>query len=104
MRGEALADAHMCTDCHSPKFDGAGRWVENGGVPDLRYMPQDKHKEWYAIVLGGSHRKQGMLPFGVASDVPVMAPLTVAEADAIHAYLLDRAWDAFRSQSSKTTQ
>jgi quinohemoprotein ethanol dehydrogenase len=99
-KGEALADAHNCTDCHSPKFDGAGRWVENGGIPDLRYMPRSKHEEWYAIVLGGSHRRQGMMPFGVPSDVPAMPALTPQEADDIHAYLIDCAWDAYRKQGN----
>lgn len=94
--GEALADSHNCTDCHSPKFDGAGRWAINGGVPDLRYMPPDAHRDWYAIVLGGSHRKQGMMPFGVPSKVPAMPALSPAEADDIHAYVIDRAWAAYR--------
>jgi quinohemoprotein ethanol dehydrogenase len=97
-QGEALADSHDCTDCHSPKFDGAGWWAVNGGIPDLRYMPADAHRDWYAIVLGGSHRAQGMMPFGVASKVPVMAALTPAEADAIHAYVIDRAQAAYDEQ------
>ena len=97
-RGAALADAHNCTDCHSPGFDGAGRWVLDGGIPDLRYMPTQAHAEWNAIVLGGSHRQQGMMPFGVPSQVPAMEALSVAEADDIHAYVLDCAWRAYRQQ------
>ncbi len=97
-RGEALADSHGCTDCHSPNFDGAGRWAVNGGVPDLRYMPAEAHRDWYAIVLGGSHREQGMMPFGVASKVPAMPALSAAEADDIHAYVIDRAWAAYNAQ------
>ena len=96
--GEALADAHNCTDCHSPRFDGAGRWAVNGGIPDLRYMPAEAHRDWYAIVLGGSHRQQGMMPFGVPSSVPAMAALTPAEADDIHAYVIDRAQAAYDQQ------
>jgi quinohemoprotein ethanol dehydrogenase len=96
--GEVLADSHNCTDCHSPKFDGAGRWVLNGGVPDLRYMPPEAHRDWYAIVLGGSHRQQGMMPFGVPSKVPAMSALSAVEADDIHAYVIDRAWAAHRQQ------
>lgn len=97
-RGELLADSHNCTDCHSPKFDGAGRWAVNGGVPDLRYMPPEAHREWNAIVLGGSHRQQGMMPFGVPSKVPAMPALTVSEAQDIHAYVIDRAWAAYKQQ------
>jgi quinohemoprotein ethanol dehydrogenase len=93
--GEGLADRFDCTDCHSPKFDGAGRWVLNGGVPDLRYMPADAHRDWYAIVLGGSHREQGMMPFGVPSKVPVRPALSPAEADDIRAYVIDREWAAY---------
>ena len=97
-RGEALADSHNCTDCHSAQFDGAGRWVLNGGIPDLRYMPPEAHRDWYAIVLGGSHREQGMMPFGVAWKVPEMSALTPSDADDIHAYVIDRAWAAYRAQ------
>jgi quinohemoprotein ethanol dehydrogenase len=101
-RGEALADSHNCTDCHSAQFDGAGRWVLNGGIPDLRYMPPEAHRDWYAIVLAGSHRQQGMMPFGVAWKVPAMTALTPADADDIHAYVIDRAWAAYRQQSTST--
>ena len=97
-RGERLADNHACTDCHSPRFDGSGRWVLNGGLPDLRYMPAEAHRDWYAIVIGGSHREQGMLPFGVAHAVPAMAALNIQDADDIHAYVIDRAWAAYRAQ------
>jgi len=57
--------------------------VLKGGEPDLRYMPLEAHRDWYAIVLGGSHRQQGMMPFGVASKVPAMPALNVPEADEI---------------------
>jgi hypothetical protein len=63
-------------------------------------MPPEAHREWYAIVLGGSHRQQGMMPFGVPSQIPVMPALTAAEADDIHAYVIDRAWDAYGKQSA----
>jgi quinohemoprotein ethanol dehydrogenase len=100
-RGEALADSHDCTDCHSAELDGAGRWVVNGGIPDLRYMPPEAHRDWYAIVLGGSHRQQGMLAFGVPSETPARTALTPADADAIHAYVIDRSWAAYlREQGS----
>ena len=99
-QGAALADDHSCTDCHSPKFDGAGRWAVNGGIPDLRYMPPEAHRDWYAIVLGGSHQQQGMMPFGTSSTALRVAGLTPAEADAIHAYVIDRAQAAYELQRS----
>jgi quinohemoprotein ethanol dehydrogenase len=97
-RSEELADSHGCTGCHSPRFDGAGRWVENGGVPDLRYMSPDAHRDWYAIVLGGSHRTQGMMPFGVAIKFPAISALSTSEADDLHAYAIDRAWATYDEQ------
>jgi mono/diheme cytochrome c family protein len=103
-QGAVLADDHGCTDCHSPKFDGAGRWAVNGGIPDLRYMPPEAHRDWYAIVLGGSHRQQGMMPFGTSSTALRVTGLTPAEADAIHAYVIDRAQAAYDMQQSASTK
>ena len=97
-RGERLADSHACTDCHSPRFDGAGRWVLNGGIPDLRYMPPEIYRDWYAIVLGGSHRSQGMLAFGQPHLKPDLSALTPHDADDILAFVIDRAWAAYDSQ------
>jgi len=37
----------MCTGCHAPEFDGSGAWTLNGAVPDLRYMPEEAHRDWY---------------------------------------------------------
>jgi hypothetical protein len=39
-----------------------------------------------------------MMPFGVPSKVPEMPALSAAQADDIHAYLIDRAWAAYRQQ------
>ncbi len=89
-RGHQWADQFYCTGCHSSEFDGAGRWAVDGGVPDLRYMPPQAHEQWYAIVLGGSHRAQGMMPFA--------GKMTTAQADEIHAYVIDRAWAAYKAQ------
>ena len=99
-QGAVLADDHSCTDCHSPKFDGAGRWAVDGGIPDLRYMPPAAHRDWYAIVLGGSHRQQGMMPFVSSSTELRVTGLTPEEADAIHAYVIDRAQAAYEVQQA----
>jgi mono/diheme cytochrome c family protein len=100
-RGEKLADSHECTDCHSPGFDGAGRWVLNGGIPDLRYMPPETYRDWYAIVLGGSHRAQGMLAFGEPHVKPDLTALTPQDADDILAFVIDRAWAAYDIQEHR---
>jgi quinohemoprotein ethanol dehydrogenase len=97
-RGELLAGSHGCVECHSPRLDGSGRWVLNGGIPDLRYMPPDAHRDWYGIVLGGSHRLQGMLPFASPIAIPATPALTQSEADDIYAYVIDRAWAAYEQQ------
>jgi quinohemoprotein ethanol dehydrogenase len=89
-RGQQLASEFDCVGCHSSEFDGAGRWAVNGGIPDLRYMPREAHEQWYAIVLGGSHRPEGMMPFA--------GKLSVSQADDIHAYVIDRAWAAYKAQ------
>jgi quinohemoprotein ethanol dehydrogenase len=97
-RGAELADSRNCMECHSPRLEGSGRWIVNGGIPDLRYMPPEAHRDWNAIVLGGSHRDQGMLAFGAAVTTPATPALTVSDADDIHAYVIDRAWAAYDQQ------
>jgi quinohemoprotein ethanol dehydrogenase len=47
-------------------------------------MSADTHKAFKDIVLYGARAKDGMAPF---ADV-----LKPEDADAIHAYLIDRAW------------
>jgi quinohemoprotein ethanol dehydrogenase len=97
-RGAEFADSYGCIECHSPRLEGSGRWVVDGGIPDLRYMPPEAHQDWYAIVLSGSHRAQGMMPFATAVEIPRTPPLTVSQADDIHAYVIDRAWAAYDAQ------
>ena len=97
-RGRQFADDFGCTGCHSPRLEGSGRWVTNGGVPDLRYAPPEVHRDWYAIVLGGTHREQGMLPFGAPIAVPETPAMTAQQAEDIHAWVIDRAWAAYQAQ------
>ena len=97
--GEKLYVTFYCEGCHSPGIDGSGAWVLDGAVPDLRYAPADVHKDWYQIVLGGSHWEKGMPGL---SDPPKFAfpkaHMTVAQADAVHAYVIDQAWKAYRGE------
>jgi alcohol dehydrogenase (cytochrome c)/quinohemoprotein ethanol dehydrogenase len=97
-RGEEWVGVFGCTDCHSPRLEGSGRWVVDGGVPDLRYAPPDVHRDWYAIVLGGSHREYGMLPFAAPMEIPPTPAMTAGQADDIHAYVIDRAWAIYQLQ------
>jgi quinohemoprotein ethanol dehydrogenase len=98
-RGEVLYQKFVCDGCHSPGTDGSLAWVLDGAIPDLRYMPADVHKDWYAIVLGGSHWDKGMPGF---ADPPKFAfpsaKMTVQDADAIHAYVVAQSWKAYRGE------
>src|SRR6267143_320005 len=99
LKGEKLYVTFYCEGCHSPFIDGSGAWVEDGAIPDLRYAPPEVHKDWYGIVLGGSHWSKGMP--GLADPPKFAFPkahMTVAEADAVHAYVIDQAWKAYKNE------
>jgi len=95
-RGEKLYVTWVCDGCHSPGTDGSGAWVLDGAVPDLRYAPPEVHSQWQAIVLAGTHWDKGKPGF---ADPPKFAfphmKMTAQEAEAIHAYVIDRAWKAY---------
>ena len=97
-QGERVFYKFMCDDCHSPDADGSGQWRVNGTIPDLRYMPPDVHDEFFAIVLGGTHRQNGMPGFGEGAGFPLVnTKMSVADAVALHAYIIDLEWKAFKS-------
>jgi quinohemoprotein ethanol dehydrogenase len=101
-QGAALYGKFVCDGCHSPGTDGSGAWVLNGAVPDLRYAPPEVHRDWYGIVLAGTHWDKGMPGF---ADPPKFAfpnlKMTVQDADAIHAYVIDQAWKAYNQEHGK---
>jgi quinohemoprotein ethanol dehydrogenase len=98
-KGSLLYGKFVCDGCHSPDTDGSGAWVLNGAIPDLRYAPPDVHRDWYGIVLAGTHWDKGMPGF---ADPPKFAfpnlKMTVEDADAIHAYVIDQAWKAYNKE------
>jgi quinohemoprotein ethanol dehydrogenase len=100
-KGAVLYGTFVCDGCHSPGLDGTGAWIENGVIPDLRYMPAQAHKDWNATVLGGTHWEKGMPGF---SDPPKFAfpnmKMTVQDAAAIHAYVIDGAWKLYRGEQN----
>jgi quinohemoprotein ethanol dehydrogenase len=65
-------------------------------LPDLRRLSAPNHLLFYDIVLNGAYRGKGMARW---DDV-----LTRADAEAIHAYLVDQAWRAFAASSVATTR
>jgi len=98
-KGAVLYGTFVCDGFHSPGLDGTGAWIENGVIPDLRYMPPQAHKDWNTTVLGGTHWEKGMPGF---SDPPKFAfpnlKMTVQDADAIHAYVIEQAWKAYKGE------
>jgi quinohemoprotein ethanol dehydrogenase len=100
-KGEKLYVSFYCEGCHSPSIDGSGAWVEDGAIPDLRYAPPEVHKDWYQVVMGGTHWSKGMP--GLADPPKFAFPnahMTVADADAIHAYVISQAWKAYKGEQT----
>lgn len=75
-----------CALCHANS--------DIGMTPDLRRMSLTTHEQFKAIVLYGARRFQGMPQW---DDV-----LDEDQADAIHAYLIDLAWQAYEDEQSGT--
>jgi quinohemoprotein ethanol dehydrogenase len=82
IREGAQLFARSCSLCHAN--------VAYGLTPDLRRMPPEIHAAFKAIVLQGALRSRGMPQW---DDV-----LDDAQADAIHAYLIDLAQHAYDAQ------
>lgn len=74
--GEVLYNRY-CARCHV---------FGDGLLPDLRRMSAATHRIFYEIVLAGAYGGRGMARW---DDV-----LSRADAEAIHAYLVDQAWGA----------
>ena len=83
-RGGALFDQH-CGACHTN--------MDASTSPDLRRMTPQVHAAFHQIVLGGALKTAGMPAW---ADV-----LTPADADALHAYLISLARDAYAEQQAK---
>jgi mono/diheme cytochrome c family protein len=101
--GARLFDTYTCSNCHSHEADGSGAWIEEGAIPDLRYMPQAVHEQFLGIVLGGSHRDEGMPGFadGIQNYPIVSAKMSLEDAQAIHAYIVDVQWKAYEADRKR---
>ena len=84
-QGESLYREKECGFCHGPDVRGA----PTGTIPDLRYMTAEGHREWHAVVIAGSRRNNGMVPFRVSLE----------ESEAMRAYVISRAWEDFLTES-----
>jgi quinohemoprotein ethanol dehydrogenase len=78
--GESLFSRH-CAICHA-----------EGRAPNLKRMSAQTHLEFSDIVLKGSRSSEGMGNFGNV--------LSTDDAQAIHAYIVDSAWQEFERQPS----
>lgn len=100
--GRRLYRRFVCWDCHGPEADGDGAWTVHGAIPDLRYMPAGVRRQFFAIVLAGTKRKDGMPCFGCGAGFPfVHTRLTARQATAIRDYLVDQTWKAYRAQHGR---
>jgi mono/diheme cytochrome c family protein len=71
--------AARCAVCHGLNV------VSSGLTPDLRYLDANVHKVWDGIVIYGAKRATGMPGYDKL--------LSADDTDAIHAYVIRRAWD-----------
>ena len=81
--GEVLY-SRFCARCHV-----FGRSI----LPDLRRLDASTHAMFDAIVLGGAYRVKGM---GSFDDV-----LSPDDAHAVHAYVIDKAWQLKEAEAKK---
>ncbi|MXP42043.1 PQQ-binding-like beta-propeller repeat protein [Altererythrobacter soli] len=102
-QGGEVMTKFTCWGCHGGfELDGVGAWVKNGAVPDLRYMPKYAHDLFLGIVMGGSRRQQGMPGFADGHvNWPIADQMTVGEARALHAFLIDLQWKAYREDQKR---
>ena len=80
--GEVLYN-RFCARCHE---------LGPGVLPDLRTISAGIHQAFYEIVLNGALAANGMARW---DDV-----LSRADAESIHAYLVDESWKAYNAQSA----
>jgi quinohemoprotein ethanol dehydrogenase len=74
------------------RFCGRCHMLDRGILPDLRRLTSVKHEMFYDIVLNGLLSGAGM---GRWDDV-----LSRADAEAIHAYIVDEAWKSYRAEQA----
>ena len=90
--GKELFKAALCTGCHGNNAYGVGSRLLNGGVPDLRYVPEDIHEQWLGVLMGASLDK-GMPSYA--------GQLEVEDAKAIQEYVLYQSWNEYCKQAGE---
>ena len=66
-------------------------------------MTQDAHDRFLAIVMAGTNRRNGMPGFsdGGENYPLVKSQMTVEEANAIHAFIIDLQWKTYREDQKR---
>ena len=82
-QGKILWKQNSCGSCHGMKARGSGQRALDGAIPDLRYLPEEVHRQWIGILYGARSDK-GMPAFHQY--------LGAAEVDALQQYVLSQAW------------
>ena len=72
----------ICSGCHN-----------TGVAPNLQLMTAQTHSDFIAIVMGGKRAEKGMASFSHL--------LTMDEAEALHNYLIDVAWQAYDNKKKE---
>jgi quinohemoprotein ethanol dehydrogenase len=83
-QGELLYGEHNCAGCHGAEAENA-----SGVAKDLRFASAQTHRDFSAIVIGGTRHDRGM---------PAFSNLTLDEARAIQGYVVNQAWTAYEAQ------
>ena len=86
-KGAVLFEQDFCVDCH-----GYGAESGGGSIPDLRRASASTHDTFEAIVIGGQR---------VAKGMPQFPNISLEDAKAIHAYLINQAWAGYEAQQSR---
>ncbi len=87
--GRAIFEQNACVDCHGLSGESSG-----GAVPDLRLRQPTSVAYLNSVVREGARVPLGM---------PKFDNLTSADVEAIYAFLLERAWDAYEAEQAPPT-
>jgi quinohemoprotein ethanol dehydrogenase len=82
--GRRKYETNVCVDCHGLDVISAG-----GTIKDLRYSSLETHQQFAGIVLGARFDK----------GMPAFTYLSLDDIKAIQAYVVNRAWDDYETQS-----
>jgi mono/diheme cytochrome c family protein len=82
--GQVIFEQNLCVDCHGLFAESAG-----GAVPDLRLRQPPDVAYLNAILREGARVPRGMPKFDY---------LKPADIEAVYAFLIDQAWDAYEAQ------